>query len=265
MNGAERDVVGAEGSGWGSAAEGWLVLDRRDGADGAERDGWGGAGLCGAERALSSCFWPGGAAEATRNPLDDFVDSKDWATPLLRSRGVGRGGEGRGSQGLGKDRTAWAMWGSWAREAGVARWRGTAAAGQGGAGGWVGGRSDLGLGVEGACRERTRQGAATGQAEPSSSSNSLLVRSSQAAPGGQPPFESLRQNFRYCGDSNLLELKSYPEPKFDAANVSKNSLEFVGHAEQILFPFYKPRHKASTGPKLTNSKSQILRRASDGY
>ena len=32
-----------------------------------------------------------------------------------------------------------------------------------------------------------------------------------------------------------------------------------------LFPFYKPRHKALTGPKLTKSNSQILRRASDGY
>lgn len=34
---------------------------------------------------------------------------------------------------------------------------------------------------------------------------------------------------------------------------------------RIFFPFYKPRHKALTGPKLTNSKSQILHRASDGY
>ena len=33
---------------------------------------------------------------------------------------------------------------------------------------------------------------------------------------------------------------------------------------RILFPFYKPRHKALTGPKLTNSNIQILRRASDG-
>ena len=34
---------------------------------------------------------------------------------------------------------------------------------------------------------------------------------------------------------------------------------------RIFFPFYKPRHKALACPKLTNSKSQILHRASDGY
>ena len=83
------------------------MLDSRDGAGGAGRDGWGGAGLCGAERALSSCFWPGGAAEA--NPGGGFVDSKDWATPQLRSRGVGRGGEERGGQR--RAACQWAMWG----------------------------------------------------------------------------------------------------------------------------------------------------------
>ena len=97
-----------------------------------------------------SCFWPGSAAEVKSCGV--FVDSKDWATPLLRLKGVGRGGEERG----GKGRATWAMWGGWAREAGVARWGGTAAAGQGGAGGWVGGRSDVGLGVDGACRECTK-------------------------------------------------------------------------------------------------------------
>ena len=40
--------------------------------------------------------------------------------------------------------------------------------------------------------------------------------------------------------------------------IAWSSIQFVGHAEQNLFPFYKPRHKALTGPKLTNSKSQIL-------
>ena len=34
------------------------MLDSRDGAGGAGRDGWGAAGLCGAERVLSSCFGP---------------------------------------------------------------------------------------------------------------------------------------------------------------------------------------------------------------
>ena len=34
---------------------------------------------------------------------------------------------------------------------------------------------------------------------------------------------------------------------------------------RILFPFYKPRCKALTGPKLTNSKSQVRCRASNGY
>ena len=34
-----------------------------------------------------------------------------------------------------------------------------------------------------------------------------------AAPGGQHPFKSRQQKFCYCGDSNLLELKNYPEPK----------------------------------------------------
>ena len=80
---------------------------------------------------------------------------KDWATPLLRSRGIGRGRQELG----GKGRAALAMWG-WAREAGVTQWGGTAAAGQCGVGGWVGGRSDVGLGVYGACRECTRQGTA---------------------------------------------------------------------------------------------------------
>ena len=63
-----------------------------------------------------SCFWPGSAAEVKSCGV--FVDSKDWATPLLRLKGVGRGGEERG----GKGRATWAMWGGWAREAGVARW-----------------------------------------------------------------------------------------------------------------------------------------------
>ena len=60
--------------------------------------------------------------------------------------------------------------------------------------------------------------------------------------------------------------------KFDAAPVSKSSLEFntvlptsSDMLNRILLPFYKPRHKALTGLKLTNSKSQILLRASDGY
>ena len=125
---------------------------------------------------------------------------------------VRRGGKELGGQG----RAAWAMWGGWAREAGLARWGGTAAAGQGGAGGWVGGRSDVGLGVDGACRECTRQGAAAGQAEPSSSRNSFLVRTRRAAQGGQPAFESRRKKVCYCGDSNLLELKNYPEPKISS-------------------------------------------------
>ena len=34
-----------------------------------------------------------------------------------------------------------------------------------------------------------------------------------------------------------------------------SSIQFVRHAENFLFPFYNPRHKALTGPKLTSSKN----------
>ena len=80
---------------------------------------------------------------------------------------------------------------------------------------------------------------------------SLLVRSCRAAPGGQQPFESLQQKFCFCWDSNLLELKNYPEPKLWCSKcfqkIAWSSIQFVGHVEQIFFPFYKPRHRALTG------------------
>ena len=51
---------------------------------------------------------------------------------------VRRGGKELGGQG----RAAWAMWGGWAREAGVARWGGPAAAGKvEWVGGWGGGQT----------------------------------------------------------------------------------------------------------------------------
>ena len=77
----------------GRSAWGWIVRASRDGAGGAGRDRWGGAGLCGAGRALSSCSRPDSAAEANRGGV--FVDSKHWATPLLWRRGAGRGGAER--------------------------------------------------------------------------------------------------------------------------------------------------------------------------
>ena len=44
--------------------------------------------------------------------------------------------------------------------------------------------------------------------------------------------------------------------------IAWSSIQLVGHMELNLFPFYKPKHKALTGPMLTNSKSQILLRES---
>ena len=32
-------------------------------------------------------------------------------------------------------------------------------------------------------------------------------------------------------------------------------MQLSGTQKRILFPFYNPRHKALTGPKLTNSKN----------
>ena len=95
------------------------------------------------------------------------------------------------------------------------------------------------------------------------------------------PFNSNQGSCRSshcCRNFNIAEIaidwswKIILNQKFVAAPVSKSSLEFntvrptsSGMQNRILFPFYKPRHKALTGPKLTNSKSQILHRASDGY
>ena len=87
------------------------------------------------------------------------------------------------------------LYGAAGSEAGVAPWGGTGSEGQCALGGWVGGRSDVGLGVDGACWESTRQGAAAGQADPS---GQALVSSCRAAQGRQLPFESWWQKFCYC-------------------------------------------------------------------
>ena len=118
---------------------------------------------------------------------------------------------------------------------GTLGWRGVMGRDSGGGAGWcgcAGGRSDVGLGVagwpDGACRDCTRQAFAAALAEPASSHRrSLLMSSRRVAPGGQPLFESRRQKFCYCGDSNSLEhLKIILNQQFHAANNPKIGLEF---------------------------------------
>ena len=83
--------------------------------------------------------------------------------------------------------------------------RRAAAAAQAGAWAWRVGRRPTRQWPGGVCRDCTRRAAAAVLEEsPSSHCSSRPVgrRRAAAAPGGQPPFESWRQKFCYCGDSN---------------------------------------------------------------